>query len=354
MRTRGSAPGRLSTVAVCLTVSWLALAGVFLVVAQSAHAVGARAFTYDFGITDNVFADPSGPVTVGHPIPVNVVIIDNDPSCVGPAYASCVEPTGTVTIFAKDAASNVTTLGSSSLTSVASQPGRAAQAVFSFPETLPAGDYIVYGSYSGDSTFAASSGIGFVVLSVNQATPTVTLTQSSTSSVIGQPVTFHAAVSFPNTASPGDPPQPAAPTGTITLNAASGTLATATPDANGDATLTVPAPAAAEVLTVHAEYSGDANLLSARSSDLVHDVTTAASTTPPTSAGSASTTPTSTTSASATPGSDTSTTSTGTDSGDLAVTGTNTAAQAGLGIGLLIVGAGVLLFTRPRSSRHRS
>jgi LPXTG-motif cell wall-anchored protein len=53
------------------------------------------------------------------------------------------------------------------------------------------------------------------------------------------------------------------------------------------------------------------------------------------------------------PTSATPTTSTAAGAGDLADTGSNTAVLAGLGIGLLIVGAGVLLFARPRSIGRR-
>jgi Bacterial Ig-like domain (group 3) len=279
MRTRVFGHRRFARVVGGALVMGLAVAA--LIAAPSANAAGTRAFTADFGITDNVFADPAGPVTVGQPIPVNIVIIDNDPSCVFPTFTSCDTPTGTVTIFARDAASTVTTLGSATLSPTPAQLGRSGQAVFAFPETLPAGDYTVYGTYSGDSTFAAStSDIGFVVLTINKATPTVTLTQPASSSPIGAPVTVHAAVTFPNTATAGNPPQPAPPTGTITLLSSGGTtLGTAAPDANGDATFTLPAPTATSVLTMHAAYSGDANLLSASSSNLVHNVVALESTT---------------------------------------------------------------------------
>jgi Bacterial Ig-like domain (group 3) len=281
MRTRLFGHRRFARATSWVAVLGLVIAGAFVVTAPSAGAAGTRAFTADFGITDNVFADPSGPITVGQAIPVNIVIIDNDPSCVFPTFTSCITPTGTVTIFARDAASTVTTLGSATLSPTPAQLGRSGQAVFAFPETLPAGDYTVYGTYSGDSTFAAStSDIGFVVLTIDKATPTVSLTQAASSSPIGAPITFHAAVTFPNTATAGNPPQPASPTGTITLLSSGGTtLGTESPDANGDATFSLSAPTATSVMTVHAAYSGDANLLSASSSNLVHNVVALESTT---------------------------------------------------------------------------
>jgi hypothetical protein len=136
----------------CFGVASLLIAACITVFAQSgpAAATGTRAFTDDFGITPDVFTTPASPsIPVGGAVPVNLVIIDNDPSCVGPSFSSCLEPTGSVSITAEDAAHNVVTLGTQTLTSVASQPGRAAQAVFSFPATLVPGTYIVEGSYTG-------------------------------------------------------------------------------------------------------------------------------------------------------------------------------------------------------------
>lgn len=58
---------------------------------------------------------------------------------------------------------------------------------------LPVGSNVITASYSGDGTYGASTSDTFLV-AVTQATPTVTLTSSANSAVVGQPVALAASV----------------------------------------------------------------------------------------------------------------------------------------------------------------
>jgi hypothetical protein len=321
----------------CFGLASLLIAACITVFVQSgpAAATGTRAFTQDFGITPNVFTTPAtGPIPVGGAVPANLVIIDNDPSCVGPSFSSCLEPTGTVSITAEDSAHNVVTLGTQTLSSVPSQPGRAGQAVFSFPATLVPGDYLIEASYSGDSNFAGGAVPAALLLTITKATPTVTLTQNHTTTHPGAGFTVTAAVTYPSTAASGDPLEPETPTGSITLTNSDGSPVTLPLGADGRVTFSIAGPDTVGDVTFHGSYTGDADIDAGTSAALVHHVVAITTTTsaPPTSAA---------------------TTPTPSSSGPiLAETGVRSTSLLVIAIGLLVVGAGVLAASRRTGRTH--
>ena len=151
-------------------------------------------------------------------------------------------PTGTVTV----ASGNLSFAGNFRLAG-----GVATVTGAQLPTTLAPGvGKTLTFSYSGDGNYAAASTSGLIT--VNPATPAMTLVSSQNPSALNQPVTFTAAVTTPTTG---------APTGTIAFKDGTTVLVSGVQIAGGIATLTTstltPAPPATHTIT--AVYSGDTN-----------------------------------------------------------------------------------------------
>ena len=146
------------------------------------------------------------------PFQLNFYVADESPACPGPSLAynpqyptydaGCQIPVGTVDVYVDGAFQQSLTLSYCydyrGLTVLGES---CASGSFTFAPPRQTVSYY----YSGDSLFAPSS--GSYIQQVNPAATTTTLTQSSTTSGTGQPVTFTATVA-------SDPNYPA-PTGTV-------------------------------------------------------------------------------------------------------------------------------------------
>ena len=145
-------------------------------------------------------------------------------------------PTGTVTF-----ADGSTTLGTATLSSTGT-------AAFS-TTALPVGSETITASYSGDATYAASSGsVAETVNQVGSTATSTTVTASPSPAVSGASVTLTATISHATGS--------AAPTGTVTFSEGSTTLGTATLSSTGTATFsTTTLPVGSDTIT--ASYSGD-------------------------------------------------------------------------------------------------
>ncbi len=194
---------------------------------------GTTTETVQLGTTTTLSASPSSPV-YGQSVTVTATV--SDPTDAG-------TPTGTVSFTDSDG----DTLGTENL--VPGATGTATATVST--STLPLGsDLIITASYSGDTSYAPSSGTTTETVLLGTTT---TLGASPSSPVYGQSVTVTATVS--------DPTDAGTPTGTVTFTNSDGTnLGTGTlvPGATGTATATINTSALpAGNDTVTASYSGD-------------------------------------------------------------------------------------------------
>ena len=134
--------------------------------------------------------------------------------------------------------------------------------------SLTGGSHTIVASYSGDATFATSSGT--TVQAVTRAGSTTTLAASPNTSTAGQTVTLTATVT-------PDARSTDTPTGTVTFEEGTTVLGTAPLGADGTATFSI-ATLAVGSDTITAAYSGDANFATASG---VTTETVNAPTTPP-------------------------------------------------------------------------
>ncbi|MFF3818320.1 beta strand repeat-containing protein, partial [Streptomyces bluensis] len=119
--------------------------------------------------------------------------------------------------------------------------------------------YTVTATYSGDTSFAGSSGTD--LQAVVRASTTTTVVSSPDPSVVGQPVTFTATVA---PVSPGA----GTPTGTVTFIFGDGSLPVTVPLTGGTATTThAYSTTAGSPFTVTATYSGDGSFLPSSGTD---------------------------------------------------------------------------------------
>jgi hypothetical protein len=125
---------------------------------------------------------------------------------------------------------------------------------------LSAGTHSIVATYSGDTNLAAATSAAFTQI-VNQATPTVTVVSSSTTSTVGQPVSFIGSLNVAGVA----------PTGTITFNVDNGTSIIAVPVRGVSAELDTATLTAGPHYIV-ATYSGDTNWATATSAKLTQTV----------------------------------------------------------------------------------
>lgn len=211
----------------CLrVVAVVALVAAVVLPSSLASALAAPLVVEPTGVTLQV---PAAPVTFGTPITVRV-----DASC--PAGA-----TGLITITDSGRAIATADL----------QSGAATLTLTS----LQGGSHVLVAKYPGTETCAASSS-PMTAVTVERATPTMTLTTDPTKATVGQRVVLSAKV---NPVSSGV----SRPTGTVVFSISSKEVATAPVDLNGNAVATLESlPAGAYLIT--ARYQGDASYVPAQ------------------------------------------------------------------------------------------
>ncbi len=202
--------------------------------------------------TNTTLASSVNPATYGQAVTLTVTVAPQTGSGT---------PTGAVTLYNGQNRMTLVTLtnGTGSYTT----------------STLPAGSLALNATYSGDSSYATSSGALTQV--VNLAATTTVLTATPNPSSINQTVTFTATVSGQFGGAPG---------GTVTFTQGAGNLGSAAP-VNGKAAITASFPTAG-TYAVTASYSGDANDTASVSAPLNQVVNTITTTTAVTSSGSPS------------------------------------------------------------------
>ena len=229
--------------------------------------------TYSYQVkAENTFGQsaPVGPATVTVPQSGSTTVLSSDgtPSTVGQdvvftAIVSSVlaagTPSGTVEFF-----DGATSLGSSTLA------GPGPTAGFSIA-TLAVGTHTITAVYSGDTVFAASASADLIQV-VNPGTSATAVTSDANPSVYGTPVTFTATVSVAGAVGP---------TGTVEFFDGATSLG-APALAGGTASVTSDTLGVGSH-TITAVYSGDANLTTSTSGDLIQVVGRAASSTSVTS-----------------------------------------------------------------------
>lgn len=131
--------------------------------------------------------------------------------------------------------------------------------------TLSAGSHSITAQYSGDGTYAGSSS-NLVGQTVSQTATSLSLTSSSNPSLVGQTLTFTAALSGTNSVPSGVP----APTGTIILAVDGAVFGSPESLSAGSAVISITSLAAGSH-TVSAQYSGDGDY-AASSSNVVTQV----------------------------------------------------------------------------------
>jgi hypothetical protein len=151
--------------------------------------------------------------------------------------------------------------GGTTITGCGSVPVTSGQAVC-HTTTLPVGSDSISAVYSGDSTFATSTGTA--TQTVNKADTAAALASSANPSVFGQPVTFTATVSV-------TAPGAGTPTGSVTFSDGTTTLCTTPLDNNGQATCQV-SNLAVGGHSVTAAYAGDPSFNASTSSPLAQTV----------------------------------------------------------------------------------
>src|SRR3989442_78183 len=125
----------------------------------------------------------------------------------------------------------------------------AAQATYS-TSSLAVGSHLIIATYTGDGNFTASTSSSLIQV-VNQAGSATALVSSQNPSAIGQSVTFTATITA---VAPGA----GTPTGTVTFQEGTSTLATGTLDSAGHASFTTGALSAGGH-AITANYGGDLN-----------------------------------------------------------------------------------------------
>ena len=149
----------------------------------------------------------SNPVVVNQPVTLTATVSGSTL-----VTSTGTRPTGMVTFY--DGSANIGSIAVGS------------SGIVQLPVTFKtAGSHSLQAVYSGDSTFAGSTGTVTQSVTSTQTTPHVSLSSSTSSPVVGQPITF--TVSLPSGA-----------TGSVTLLDGKSSLGSATL-ANGSATFTI-------------------------------------------------------------------------------------------------------------------
>ncbi len=233
--------------------------GLFCPVASGAGGGGSGFTPSGTGMTNGVHAAvPVGAPTGGGDVSISYaaqastttsVSSSANPSSFGQqvTFTATVTPTdggGTVAFYADSSATPISGCGAQSLTQVT---GSSYSATCS-TSALPVGAHTISATYSGDSSFAGSSGSLAGDQTVNQAATAIALSSSQNPSVFGQRVTFTATVS---------PVAPGAgtPTASVTFLVDGKTVAIVC--CGGGAFSTPLLGAGSHIIT--ASYSGDSN-----------------------------------------------------------------------------------------------
>jgi uncharacterized repeat protein (TIGR03803 family) len=234
----------------------------------AALSAGARSITasYSGSINFNASTSPVLTQTVSQASTATVVSSSVNPSVVGQSVTFTARvtvsgpgsgtPGGSVTF--KDGGS---TLGTATLSSGQGTITTAA---------LSGGSHSVTASYGGSSSFAASTSAA-LTQTVNPASTTTVVGSSRNPSVVGQPVTFTAAVTA---SGPGS----GTPTGTVTFRDGATTLGSGALNGFGQATFT-PSSLSAGSHPITAGYDGSSNFNASTSAGLTQTVGKAATTT---------------------------------------------------------------------------
>ncbi|MEO7125938.1 MAG: Ig-like domain repeat protein [Nakamurella sp.] len=201
----------------------LLLAGASIFAAGTAFADSG---TRDTIVGVSVVQPPDfGPITVGGQIAIRMTVGDDSGKCIN--FFACDQPSGTVDVTFQNAdlSYNQPVLTAD----LAPDGSTGGQVVMTIDNPLPAGTYHVDAHYYGDDNFHPNDGTLDNVI-VAPLTPDVGITQSSTSSYQGDPVTFSASVGSPNGVHP---------TGTVQLIYGMTTIGGPTPlDSSGNASIT--------------------------------------------------------------------------------------------------------------------
>jgi sugar lactone lactonase YvrE len=131
--------------------------------------------------------------------------------------------------------------------------------------TLSAGSHTVMASYSGDTTYAASTGALSGGQAINTPSTTTVILSSANPSVFGQPLTLTATVS-------AGPSATGTPTGSVTFLDGGTSLGTAALTSSGQASFTISIPLAVGLHTLTAVYSGDADFSASASLPITQTV----------------------------------------------------------------------------------
>jgi hypothetical protein len=123
------------------------------------------------------------------------------------------------------------------------------------------GAHTIYGTYSGNDFYAASTSVTSTVIIQADVTSQGTLTSSGNPAIVGTPVTFTAVFTAPF----------AIPTGPITFLDDTGIIATGTLDATGTATLTI-SNLALGTHAITATYAGNINFTAATTNVLQQSI----------------------------------------------------------------------------------
>jgi hypothetical protein len=216
----------------------ISVAGGYSIGAHSIAAQWAGNTTYpevDLAGTHKVVADPTTTTIVSSKNPASVGESITFTSTVTSTYGT---PTGTVALTENDNLLGTVTL-------------IAGAAAFS-TSTLPAGTHTILASYSGDSTFAASS--ASLVETIDAAPTTTTLSASPNPAYVNQPVTMSAVVSGTS----------GTMNGTVTFYDGAASLGTASVNTGGAASFTT-AFSTAGVHSLKAQYGGNSFFASSTS-----------------------------------------------------------------------------------------
>src|SRR2546425_3601754 len=212
-------------------------------------APGSHSLTAQYNGDGNLNPSTSSAVivTIGKASTTTALMSASNPSVYGQsvtftATVSVTSPGSGATTGSVTFSEGSTTLGTGSLNG-------AAQATYS-TSSLAVGSHLIIATYAGDGNFTASTSSSLIQV-VNQAGSATALVSSQNPSAIGQSVTFTATITA---VAPGA----GTPTGTVTFQEGTSTLATGTLDSAGHASFTTGALSAGGH-AITATYGGDLN-----------------------------------------------------------------------------------------------
>ncbi|MDQ3980338.1 MAG: Ig-like domain repeat protein [Actinomycetota bacterium] len=248
-RQRKWATTRLSRLA---ALTLMAVVVGVLGVASPAHASRGDAF---------IVADASTPSTYGQTIELVGSVQDSSTSC--HLFKDCETPTGRVDFYDIRNPSAPVLLGSANLVEYVEDKASSARITYC---CLDAGSFPIQARYVPGGPDAFDPDSHDFPITVRQAVPGVTLTQSSPTTDQGQPVTFTTTVT--GVTAPGA----LAPTGEVQFYDGHTALGGPVPLVNGSASITVSNLSPGSHTEIQSVYRGDINYESRASSQLTHTV----------------------------------------------------------------------------------